>query len=564
MDFSEHVQNSMLVCRKCKELGDELNDMRIMEKAAAVGELMEHKSRCRIALVGTRLNNLAEVAREAVGGDIFSGKVNINEVIRPFDLLLTYGETEQSDGEEQMSNEEEQPYTAIWYRPYDLLREVDFELVFTPHDFTDHVWREIMAEIDYCILAIDAAHALSDVERCFVEDCVKKYIGAQRFSVAVTNTGLINSPENYEEFFERVDYFLKGIGEGSFSFETGVGTLPPFARRLSAVREQLKALCIRWNASVCLDDTRAELESMYGQAAADEEALGQGIAELQKRESKMLRLGDAAASTVHSEIVGNIRYRCNKEVDAYIDKLKDNITDTIKKTEDLERAADALPGFLAAAGERCMSQLQDFISDEMGKLQNQLRERMMKDAEEYFEDVMADISFIDWMEAPGIRETDFTVNSDESATGKKLHNISRVLILGAIPATFLGAIPVAIGSLVGSQLIRYFSKETIQAENCDALNQQVGPVCETLRQGIDEQLANGLEQVAVQSESAVKQAYSGFIASVLDLLEKKRREIHDAKENQAVVKEMLEQRLPELEQLLGLDKIDLQLQEEGE
>lgn len=551
MGAREKTEVSLEVCRECSRIGGRLGQNSIVQLAETACQNLRRSGKLRIVFAALHPKSLLDAAEDA-GAAAFPHEMSIHNITRSFDILLTYGEREQSEEAGQLQEDETLAARLTWHRTADILKTADVELMYSSRSFTDFDWKTRLAETDYLFLVIDATGPLSAAEREFAELYIKKYLGASRFAVAVANSALINTPEDYQALYNRIGWFLASIGESSRSFEVGSGTLAAFlSEELAQEEQELRNMAAVQIAQVCLAETRDAVEMLLTQAQMDENKLDEIIQELEKRREKMMRLGSVAASRIYSEFTGNIQYACNQAIDSYICQIEENVVQTIRETDDLEHAAKLLPKFLASAAEQGYAQLQAYLQTRLPDLEDSVKQGMIRDAGEFFSEISIDFPIQPSVGQPvyykGIR---FTADLDGSETEKKLNFYSKALLLSAVPAVVLGYLPIAVGTVVGSQIIRRFSKEKIQSENREVLLRQVQSLCQTLQAELQEATSQWIIRLAESAQESVKKGYEQFIASVMNTLAGKKEQVLQAADMKNMIQSVMKEEIPALEKKL--------------
>lgn len=544
------------VCAACADIGRELGQNRIVELAARASSCLRHSDKLRIAVISTHLEGAWNAVEEMFGFRVFPEDMDARSIRNSVDILLTQGGADRTEGAEKLLEDAEAPVALTWQRESPLLTEMDVEFIISRRDFTEFDWKAKLAQLDYVFLVTSAAALLTASERDFLDQQIRNYLGAPRFALAIADGAVINSPEDYNMLIDRVNWCLQSLGKNSRFFELGSGEVRGFVQEeLAGEREALAELAAAQIARVCFMDTKQAVSELAEQAQVGTDELETYMKTLEKRQSTMARLGEIAASKAHSEITGSIQYSCNKAIARYIDQLYENVSNTIRKVEDIDHAADMLPKYLNSAADQCMAQMQASIEIELNNLGNRLKEDMIRDAGEFFSEmpleiVMSDPAYSSSPFGKGVL-TDVQLVKDGSSTQKKISFYSKALLISTIPAFVFGLFPVAIGTAIGSQVIKHVSRDKIDSENKEALLRQVHTICQSLRTDLQDALSAALARMGEEAEDKVKAEYTRFVAAVMNALAEKKEQALRARELRETVNRILEERLPELEQRLA-------------
>lgn len=548
MEKSELVRE---ICAACGEIGSRLGHNGIIDLAKNAAEHLEHTKKLRIAFIGTQIHSLQTALNDALPSQLL--KDPLPQLDQSIDLLLSYGEQQLVPEAVEDGAANDSPVIWNWQLKEDILQQMDVEIICDHQDYKDFDWKEKLAQMDYLFFVMDATHLLAAVERDFITGSIQKYFGTSRYAMVVTNTEIINTQEDYDALFARVDWFLQSLDKGGKCFETGMGTLQTFlCDELLSAEQDLRELAVSQTAKVCLIETREKIEELAAGAETDIQKLDDSIVRLEKRQDKMKRMGEAAAAKANSEINGSIQYSCHKSIIQYIDQLEENISRTIQDTEDITHAAEMLPRFLSAAEDNCFNQLRAFVETEMADLNERMQQDMAHDAGEFFEgipdDIIAVIDYVQPKQSPS--DLRFHVDEESSETQKKIKRYSRAMLIGAVPAALMGFFPLAAGGVIGSQLVKKLSKEKIEKENREALLQQIHILCQTLKSEIQKTLTKVLEDICEKAEQGIKDAYDRFVTLVMAELSAKREQAERAASQRQLIFDILRNELPKLEENL--------------
>lgn len=545
------LQTAEQICRDCRGIGERLEQSALVRLAKQAEAELQRASGLRVAFITGNLAGGAAALMEAFGIRALPEGMGVYQAVRSAKIVYTGGTEERSEGAEQLEQEGE-PAQLSFTRRGELPESVEAELIFSREDFSEFDWKKELAQVDYAFLVVSALQMLSAPERELVEHVIMKYFGLARFSIVLSDTGMVNSPEAYEELQSRLNWYLNSIGGGK-AYELETETLRPFiTEELLRDGEELKLLAVAMTAKLCCEDTEEAVRGMKEEASADLAKLEESIAELGKREAQMKNRAELAAGDLRGEILGTIHYRASEAVRKLFAQLQENICATVERSEDVQQTKENIPRFMEMSLGQLGTELEKNINADAVRLEERLEERMHKDAGEFFQDIPWIPDAVS-LEAAGaaIRTT---VTLEEGATQTKVRKLSKALLIGTVPVLIFGSLPLAVGTLVGSQLVKKMSRNKIEAENREALRQAVQELCTGQEQEFQKALKQKLQETAESGGQRIRDAYREFVGAVMDELIREKERILQAREKEALIDRILSEELPRIKALLPAEQ----------
>ncbi|MCR1840377.1 hypothetical protein [Murimonas intestini] len=516
-----NCKNAEDICNGCLAIGRKLGSLAITQAGSEGLRQLQHSSKMRAAFISSRFQGLADALEEVFSISALPGDMNSSSVRSSVCIRYVHSDTETTDdvsAAQQLAGGE-QPVHAVFQSASENLEKMDAELICDVNGFEDFDWKKEFAEIDYAFLVTSAVQMLTAKEREFVEQCVKRYFGLPRFAILVTDMGMINDPEAYEELKSRLDWYLDSLGRQCRSFEAGDGSLKQYIfDNLTNVGEELRNLSALQTAKLCCDETAEVLNEMQQHSAVDIEELESYITQLQKCGDGMRRKGAIAANNVHGELTGKAAFECITAVRKYGSQMYVNICEGIGQSSDLDKTARMIPDFISSAWKQLSVEQTKKMRSTAENIVSEMEEQMRLDAGEFFTDVPEWALDMICMQ-PAVPDR---VELPQGETENKINRISKALLIGSVPVLILGSLPLALGTLIGSQAIKKLSREKIQAENREVLKREAHEICQRTTSELSEELKAALIDIAEKAEKDIKSAYDGFVSAVLNELVKQK------------------------------------------
>lgn len=546
------LQSAQQICTECRKIGEVLEQPAITQIVSEAEDGLRHPSKLRIAFISANFNSASKALQEVYGIRPLPEGMGNYEVATSAKIIYSQAGQDDSAGAECLKENDGQYVSLGFVRESEMLGQIDAEILYSISGFTDFDWKKELAEIDYAFLVVNALQMLTSAERDFVGQYITKYFGLARFAVILADAEMVNSQESYQELRSRLDWYLDSLGRECIAYELDTGELKPFVcDRLLQDKEQLRNLAAYMTASRCYEEAKEAVLAMSEAADIDISEIENCFGELKRREEKMRRRGHIAANSVRSELMGTVQYNVSQATRKLFGQMCGNICDAIDQSADLEQTKENIPRFMETAIQQLGSELQKGIDAETKEMAGKLEEQMRADAGEFF----TEIPVWKWIS----RESDITAQIQpevfelsETGTEAAVNKLSKTLLIGTVPILIFGSIPLAVGTLVGSQLVKKMSKDKVEAESKEALKKVVQDLCDQQEQDIKEALKQKLLESAEQAEKGVEDAYSGFISAVMNELVQQKENAERASAKKEVIVHILNTDLPKIEQNLLL------------
>ena len=540
-----------IVREACADIGRKLEQNKIVQMAENAA-LQHPHNKLHITFLTLHLKGALEAVKEAFDIRVLPENIRIQDINSSVDIQISEGKDDVIQDMDRLIEDTNEPIVLQLYRTNSFLGEINIEIISSQAGFTDFDWREKLAKTDYVFLITSATCLLTAVEREFITLYIQNYLGAPRFAILLSDGMMISSSEDYTALRDRVDWCLKSIGRDGRFFEIGTGELRTFIHEeLITEKQKLSELAELQSARICLRETKEALDELAEQTTLDADEIEQVICSLRSHQEQMIRRGKLAADRARSEIKGTIQYSCYKAIDQYTASLESNIVETLHKTEDINYAGRMLPRFLETAGRECIGQLQKLMKEELKRLGERLTEVMKNDAGEFFEEnINGGVT-----EPAPIPQKEIQwkiqIDKDASNTKKKLNFYSKAMLAVAIPAIVLGYVPLAVGTAVGSQLVKKLSREKIEAENREAMIRQVHSLCQIINKEVQEECSRSINVLAEEAGNAVEEEYKSFVNLVLNRLAELKEKAVWAGQRRSLILQIQKEELPKLEEMFG-------------
>ena len=195
-----------------------------------------------------------------------------------------------------------------------------------------------------------------------------------------------------------------------------------------------------------------------------------------------------------------------------------NICEGIGQSSDLDKTARMIPDFISSAWKQFSVEQTKKMRSTAENIVSEMEEQMRLDAGEFFTDVPEWALDMICMQ-PAVPDR---VELPQGETENKINRISKALLIGSVPVLILGSLPLALGTLIGSQAIKKLPREKIQAENREVLKREAHEICQRTTSELSEELKAALIDIAEKAEKDIKSAYDGFVSAVLNELVKQK------------------------------------------
>jgi len=547
------------VCNACYEIGLKLENERIMSVSRDAKAGLDRSGKLRVAFIADNANILNLITQEVFHFPALPKGVGAGGTRRPAVLCYSKGEEDvYADFSGLEENGEEILLSSQVHA--DILESFDVELYLKDGGFDGFDWKKELPKADYVFLAVSAIQMLTSAERNFIQEQIREYFGLARFAVVITNTDKLPSLKALEDMEERLAWYLDSLGGGIVPYELGTGTLESFVTEtLLCQSDELRQMAYWQSSSRCCSQVQEELDKMLCQSTVDLEELKKQIEVLKSREKDMKRRGDTLANSIYNAFSGRIAYNAVIASRKFIDQMDENICNNLDQSDDLKSTVELLPGFIESA----VSQLEQELSREMSSdgesIMDEMSIQMEKDAGEFFTGVPDwAIDMIDMIiDGGGMIEPPMKHNLEglveeafEKASVRKMQRISKLLLVGTLPALILVGAPLAVGTLAASQIVKKIKFKSADIDIKD-LKSKVHEYCRELAIYIEECIKGFCERQAEDASRMISNAYESFVSRILDVLSSKAASAQQSQEKSDMLRDIMERELPAIKKNLN-------------
>lgn len=538
---SSTPQNAAAICSYCVNIGRTLQNVEITQNALEAVDLLESSPKMRIALVASSYSNAQDAIAEILGQDIVCAIPSIDKM-KSSVIHFEYGSSVLT---EDVSKED--TVTSVHLSaPADVLEKMEMRVYTSLNGFGDFNWKNEISAVDFVFMTVSASQLFTQSERGFLQNCVKKYIGAPRFALILADTDAIKSDEDYNAIKGAVNWNLSSAGMSQTVYELGAQTLNKFVcDELVQNAVALHQFSVEQIAVVCRDETNAVLQKLLTEADTNIEDLVSALEGLKKRAGDMTVKGDIAGSLAYSDISGGLTLNATQSVHSYFTQLNEEVTKTLEGSNDINATVELLPNYLSSSIESFNQNLQKLLKADAEALADKISERMNDDASEFL-GTAADVSAFSagtlWNAASSAQIKE-QVERDLAAAGnhteQMVEKLSKALLIGTVPAFLITGFLGAAGTFIVSRKLKDWMKNRIALEDKKNAVEVAHQFIFDIESEMTISVKSGLLDFAAAAEKKVKDAYSNFVAAIMAAVQAKITEIEKAKENRSQTEEMV-------------------------
>lgn len=532
-----YLKKASELCNHCMDIGRTLEQVAITQNAAEALEQLSVNPGLRVAVVASSHANARAVIGEILGADAAALIPKLNTA-ESASIRYSYGEV--PEGTVCEAKDDHTPIRVPVLSANPLLEKMELLVYISRKGFTDFNWKKELSAADFVFLTVSATQLFNQSEKSFLQTCVQKYVGAARFTAIMADTEMINSEEAYNNLQGAMAWHLSSQGMCTDYYEIGGESLLTFiSENLLDNTEKLHQIATEHISAMCCDETKVMLEDMLKEADSNEEALFAALEDLKNRARKMRSNGSIAANMAYGDISGTLTYNATQGIHSFFSQLNEEVAQTLEKSEDVPVPLELIPDYLRTSLKSYDENLQKSLQADAEALNERLTQRMTTDAGEFLSgslDVLTDLVPDFALDNP--ITVDFTL--PENQTKQKAERISKALLIGSIPMFLLSGFTAAAGTLVASQLVKKMMQEKVMLEDKNNALDAVHSMCSNLEQEMTQQIRQSLKQLACETEKEVQDAYAGFVAAIMTLVQDKLATIEHAKAHRAQVEELLQ------------------------
>lgn len=532
--YSEKAKN---LCMQCMNIGRELEQVAITQNAAEALEQIAAASNLKVIAVASSHSNAKAVVAEILGAEATELLPKL-DVQSSATIRYVYGD---ASNVQTIADDEQGSVTVEIQLELPILQKLELQVYVSAKSFTEYSWKKILTSGDFVFLVVSALRMFNQAEKNFMQSCVKKYVGSARFAAIIADLDMINSEEDYQDLQVTANWHLSTNGMNTDHFEIGADTLSAFvSEKLLADAEKMHHITAEHIGKMCCEDTKSMLEKLLAEADEDVDALVDALAELKKRSSQMQKKGNITANMAYGDISGTLTYNATQGIHQFFGQLEEQVAKTLEETENIQATLDILPDYLSASLSDYKENLSKALRADANDLAGRLCTAMIEDAGEFLGntvDVATELTITDYF------DTDYqdVFTLPENQTKKKVETISKVLLIGSIPVLLTTGFVAAAGTAVASRMVKKHMQGKIDQEDKNNALEAVHNTLSDLERELTEELRSNLKKLAEDTENKVKNAYSGFVASVMTLVNDKLYAVEQANARRSDIMKMLEQ-----------------------
>lgn len=548
------------VISMCEEFASKFSSERIAQSIADVKRRIVATKKTSVALVGQSIAQINELLEAVLGMDVLS-EIDVRFIEKSCHIHLT-NEPKQGtfikekkyyigDNNEEASADEvkrmlNDPNTAKILLtvciPDHRLDEVGIDLITSTAHFSDFNWKEEFSREDFIFFTTNAFAALPIAEKRYISECAVPMLGQGRMAVVLLGTDKLQSDEDMNSVMQFVSKFFSGLGVECDVFPSDVTKLKDYIYNVILSRsKELKAIMGQQAVKYCCGETLDALNEMLSHADLDVEMLEKAAKELEDKRGGMKLKGEIAAL----EAKRNMRNTLLEDIGTireHADRVTGSIQEGLDKADDPEVAKQNIPEYLRNVWEDFTAQYSESMQKKSKAVLDSAFDRLEGDVSDF-------ITNISNFDAGGIKKIlngvhingrVINIDSSESDTKTKIDEISKILMISAVPAALLIGLPAGILALGGSFVISPLMKSKINADTKEAAMIDVRESCSAISENLKRDITSQIDKLADETEKLVLEAYEQVVSAIVHALDKKIELSKAAKQNREEIKQAIE------------------------
>lgn len=515
---------SLSICDRCYEIGTRLESENILSKVQKARERLGQFQRLRLSIVSDNISSLRKIVKD---------EIHVSPV-------------------EDIDEKSFCPYVL-------LVDEMEVELYLSDGSYKDYQWEEILLRVDFFLLAVSASHMLTASEKGFIEKQVKTYLGCDRFSVIITDMERLNSLQALEDTENRMAQYLAGQGMAGQFLELGMETVGPFIRELLPGRkDELRSMLFWRNAYLCCCGVEEDVKQMQKISEIDAGKLKAQIDQLEGRREEMCRKGKIAAGLAYQVCCGKITVRSVSYARSYMAEVDRELCKELEEPDRPELSTTFVQERIEAEVGQMALKLENIMQEEIEKLVDEVKVIMQRDAREFFSD-MQNLKLPLLANYPEENEFGWLLLIDDitgmaqevsaKASQEKADKISKMMAIGAIPALIIGSIPLAVGTLAVSQLVKKIKIPSAHI-NADDMRAFIHKSCQEVESFFEGQIKNKGRETGEEAEKVIFHSYETFVSQILQKLSQLVEKTERTQQKLGILKEIENIELPVLKKTI--------------
>lgn len=416
--------------------------------------------------------------------------------------------------------------------------------------------REKILSSDISVLFTNATSVFNMSEQNFLQLCTEKPVGIVRSSVFVYGIDLLSSTEEVGDVDQRTGEILSKFNMDEEYLYKDIETLDNYIfTKLSENITDLRKIRNIQIASDSLDRLEMMLDQLNKKASINAKEVDELKSTMELKRKDILHQGMASAELARS----NIRVTLSEDIYGQIEECNREIVSAIKaginKSNDPKVFIDRIPDYIEESWKQYEKTIRPEIESKASKILDEVYGNMESDASTFFVDVSEDKrklleDIIDELDI-GV-ERNINIEVDEK-DGKKLKTASKLLLLSAIPVTFIWGFLPAVAAAAGGVALKKYQSHKSESTSKEELIAKVDGICEQVKSDIYKSYCDDVEKMADNAQEQIKKAYSKFADKIIQAIDGVRNELSTLNNQVDEIRSLKETRIPELKNKLALE-----------
>ncbi len=560
--------NKMEVLNACDGIANELHSLKIAQLVKEARETVIADRKANILFTGQTLPLLLGTVQAILNTELLPQQ-EFAYIDRACRFVFTYNETGgcciSADGTAIGCNASEiieaikqaEPASVpeiILSLENEALIGQNISVLFSYNEFVEFNWKKEFNHSEFVFLITNATAAMNMNERNFIETCVKGFLGGMRFGIILCNLELLNTDADMNVVIDSVHSYNKLSNLDCRIFNSGQEELRDFVRtQLAAEIEELHTITMDQAILNCINEIDEAVKEIEEDAKLDNHELDELISELEKRKGKIETAGRIAASTLSGNFSAKLKYELTMDISKYNEEALDNIRKAVETSKDIAATKKKIPNYLADIWENFEREQDKKLKKDTQVLIDNIYVKMEQDVGEFFQDVSeSKRKVLEYaMSYIAIERGPIPYNPKESSTEKTIGKMSKIMLWGSIPVAFLISLPLGIATAVGSKAVKSFSQKTIDAENKEAIMQEVNTICNITKTEILKTADHSIDNIVHNIEAEIIASYKKFAEAILLELNRMHDKAVEAEKLMTYINGIKVEILPEIKEKLN-------------
>ena len=428
----------------------------------------------------------------------------------------------------------------------------DYRIMIVDEIYSEEQWLYLSGEIDVICMVVNAAMAMHQTEREWLNNCAKKYFSPRNFILTISDMERLNDENEINDVRDSIKSWLQRLKIDAKVIEDPQDAMTWMDDYL--INHMVPGYYEKQVIGNALSSIYERSKILFSTAVIDDSTIESAIDQLVKQKSKMDAAGDYVSNVLLANTINRLKYDALDGISDFNNQIKKRITEKINSSDfdELQNLDVRINSYIVGSWNYFSKNMEEKVNKELESETLRLTKQIESDMEELISNLddsaCRTIYLALGLEIPclvdnapyaGHNSLDFNEINNE------LRKETRNMILLSLPFGFL-SIPLAIGNIVGAKIIeKVKSKENLELMKTQYID-MVNKACDNVTDQVKESVQKSFDETSSRASESVFDAYLNLIIQVQNKLEELKKQQDKNIQKKQFLEEQIKENLPKV------------------